>query len=277
VAYAETQNTPLTVMTYNVLCTNTDATPIAANIITANPDLIAFQELTPLLAEQLEQSIGARYPYRTPLHPECEVEVAIWSRYPLYAERVDADLQCRVHPAMMNLDGNLVRVVDVHAVACINCFVRRRLPERIRGNLAEYTSLLEMMVFTTPNPKTLDHSFRQRQDQIERVLELIEGQPEPLVLLGDLNSTPMHEVYQALSAHLRDAFPRGDLDQGYTYPATKGRTYGIPHLGPMVRIDHIFHSDDWWSEAAWVAEWDGASDHRAVIARLRLITADGKP
>ncbi|MCK4449859.1 MAG: hypothetical protein KAX26_04635, partial [Anaerolineae bacterium] len=43
----------LTVMTYNVLYTVTDAAPIAANVTGANPDLIAFQELTPNLAQQL--------------------------------------------------------------------------------------------------------------------------------------------------------------------------------------------------------------------------------
>jgi endonuclease/exonuclease/phosphatase (EEP) superfamily protein YafD len=42
----------------------------------------------------------------------------------------------------------------------------------------------------------------------------------------------------------------------------------------VVRIDHIFHSEDWRAEAAWVGEWDGSSDHLPVVARLRLLTAD---
>ncbi len=256
----------LTVMTYNVLYTNTDAAPIVASVTAANPDLIGFQELTPLLARQLEQEIGARYPYRTPLHPAtCHAEVAVWSRYPLQAESVDEEILCRVRPVVVEVKGQRVRVVDVHA-----------------------------WPYTTLDQEDVERGFRWRQEQIEWVLKTIAGKPEPLVLLCDLNSTPMHEVYRTLTTfetghsdgtlstlenghsdgtlttHLVDSFRAAGWGLGHTFPATGGRAWGIPHPGRLVRIDHIFHSDDWQAEAAWVGEWDGASDHRPVVARLRL-------
>ena len=248
VARAGTDVPTLTVMTYNVLYDNTDAAPIAANITRANPgvDIIAFQELTPLLARQLEQEIGTTYPYRTFMHAaDCHAEVAVWSRYPLQVEAVDEDVLCRVRPVVVDFNGRPVRVIDIHA-----------------------------WPFTGIDQESVERSFRWRQEQIELVLDMVESQPEPLVLLGDLNSTPTHEVYRTLSTHLVDAFREAGWGLGHTYPATGGHFWGTPYPNRLVRIDHIFHSDEWRAEAAWVGEWDGFSDHRPVVARLRLPRAD---
>jgi len=246
VARAGANDPVLTVMTYNVLFTNTDATPIAANITSVNPDLITFQELAPQLAQQLEQAIGAHYPYRTPLHPaECHAQVAVWSRYPLQVEPVDEDVLCRTCSVVVDFDGRAVRVVDVHA-----------------------------WPFTGFDQESIERSLRWRREQIELVLGTVEGQPEPLILLGDLNSTPLHEVYQMLSDQLVDSYREAGWGLGHTFPTTGGRLWGIPYPDRLVRIDHILHSDDWRAEAAWVGEWDGFSDHRPVVARLRLPRPD---
>jgi len=246
VAQAGTEFPSLTVMTYNILYTVADAAPAAANIMGASPDLIAFQELTPLLARQLEGEIGDIYPYRTPLHlDDCFAEVAIWSRYPLQVEGVDEDLLCRVRPAVIDFNGRPVRVVSVHA-----------------------------WPFTGLDREKVERSFRWRQEQIELILDTVAGQPEPLILSGDFNSTPTHEVYHKLSTHLKDAFREAGWGFGHTFPATGGRAWGILYPDRLVRIDHIFHSDDWGAEAARVGDWDGASDHHPVIARLRLRQRD---
>jgi vancomycin resistance protein VanJ len=245
VARAGSESHDLTVMTYNVLYTATDAAPIVATIARATPDLVAFQELTPLLATALEEEIGAHYPYRTPMHPSCRAEVAIWSRYPLRVEDVGQDVLCRVRSAVVDLGGQFVRVVDIHAWP--------------------YTGL---------DRESVERSFQWRREQIDWLLAFVEGQPEPLILLGDMNSAPTHEVYRTLSARFEDAFREAGWGLGHTFPATGGRFWVIPYPDRLVRIDHIFHSDDWRAVKAWVAEWDGYSDHRAVVARLRLQRAD---
>jgi len=245
VARAGTEGPALTVMTYNVLFTTADATPAAATITSADPDLVAFQELTPSLAQQLEQEIGTRYPYRTPMHAGCPAEVAIWSRYPLQVEDVDEDVLCRVCSVVVDLGGRATRVVNAHAWP--------------------YIAL---------DQESVERSFRWRQEQVELVLDMVKGQPEPLVLLGDLNSTPMHEVYRTLSTHMVDTFREAGWGLGHTFPATGGRFWGLPYPSRLVRIDYIFHSDEWRAEAVWVGEWDGSSDHRPVVARLRLPRGD---
>jgi vancomycin resistance protein VanJ len=243
VVHAEADLSILTVMTYNVLYTIQDAAPVAASIARAEPDLIAFQELSFPRARTLEHLIGDRYPYRTSLHPDvCYTAVAIWSRRPiLQVEDVDHEVLCRMRSVVIDLDGQPIRVVNVHAWPYIDI-----------------------------NRESIEQSLGWRREQIDLILDMVEAQPEPLVLLGDLNSTPMSEVYETLSVQFTDAFTEAGWGFGHTFPAEGGRVWGIPYLARMVRIDHIFHSAEWRAEEAWVAEWDGASDHHAVVARLRL-------
>jgi endonuclease/exonuclease/phosphatase (EEP) superfamily protein YafD len=128
--------------------------------------------------------------------------------------------------------------------------------------------------YTGLDRESVERSFQWRREQTELVLDMIEGQPEPLILLGDLNSTPMHEVYGMLSVRLVDAFREAGWGLGHTFPTQGGRLWGVPYPGRLVRIDHVFHSAEWRAEDAWVAEWDGVSDHHPVVAALRLSQDD---
>ena len=245
VVRAEAEGTALTVMTYNVLYTTTDATPIADTISGADPEVVAFQELTSLLAKQLETAIGDRYPYRTPLLSECRAQVAVWSAYPLLSEPIGGEFMCRMQTALVYVDGRPVRVASVHAWP--------------------YMSMDRVSV---------EQSFLRREEQIKSLLDSVEGKSEPLILLGDLNSTPLHDVYQILSARLTDAFHETGWGSGHTFPATSGRSWGIPYPSRLVRIDYILHSNHFKTEEAHVGDWDGSSDHLPVIAWLRLAHAD---
>jgi endonuclease/exonuclease/phosphatase (EEP) superfamily protein YafD len=238
------EDTPaLTVMTYNVLYTSEDAAPVAATIAQAEPDLIAFQELSYLRAQALAQMMGERYPYRTPVvADQCYVQVAIWSRYPiLMVEDVDPDVFCRLRSVVIDFDGQPVRVIGVHA-----------------------------WPYTGVDRESVERSFRWRQEQIDLILGMVAGQPEPLVLLGDLNSAPMSEVYGTLSARYTDAFTKAGWGLGHTFPAESGHWHRVPYPDRLVRIDYVFHSAEWRAEKSWVAEWDGFSDHLPVVAKLRL-------
>jgi endonuclease/exonuclease/phosphatase (EEP) superfamily protein YafD len=168
--------------------------------------------------------------------------VAIWSRYPiLRVEAVDPDVVCRLKSVVIDFNGKPVRVVNVHA-----------------------------WPFTRSDQESIERSFRWRQEQIELIFSMVEGQPEPLILMGDFNSAPMSDLYQTITDRYADAFTKAGWGLGHTWPAEDGEWYHIPHPARLVRIDYVFHSDEWRAEEAWVAEWDGASDHHAVVARLRL-------
>ncbi len=245
--YAGDEAATLTAMTYNVLYTVDDAAPVAASVAQANPDVIAFQELPHPRAQALAQKIGERYPYRTPVVADrCYVQVAIWSRYPiLRIEDVDPDVFCRLRSVVIDFEGQPVRVIGVHAWP--------------------YTGL---------DRESVEQGFRWRQEQIDLILDTVAGQPEPLVLLGDLNSAPMSEVYGTLSTRLTDAFTEAGWGLGHTWPAEGGHWYRVPYPARLVRIDYVFHSAEWRAEESWVGTWDGASDHLPVVARLRLASSE---
>jgi vancomycin resistance protein VanJ len=237
----------LTVMTYNVLYTIADAAPVAASVAQVDPDVIAFQELSYPRAQALTQMIGERYPYRTPVvADQCYVQVAVWSRYPiLRIEDVDQEVFCRLRSVVIDFEGQPVRVVGVHAWPYMGI-----------------------------DRESVERGFRWRQEQIDLILDMVAGQPEPLVLLGDLNSAPMSEVYGTLSARLTDAFTEAGWGLGHTFPAEGGRWWRVPYPARLVRIDYVFHSAEWRAEEAWVGAWDGVSDHHPVVARLRLSSSD---
>ena len=122
----------------------------------------------------------------------------------------------------------------------------------------------------------MEYAFERRMEQIESVLGFVEGKREPFILLGDLNSTPLHEVYRTLSMRLTDAFQEMGWGFGHTWPATNGRAWGVPYPSQLVRIDYIFHSDQFRTEAAYVGEGAGSSDHRPVVARLRMAALESR-
>jgi endonuclease/exonuclease/phosphatase (EEP) superfamily protein YafD len=195
----------------------------------------------PPLLQRLEQEIGTLYPHRTPVHDECRFDVAIWSRYPLQVESVYEDTPCHVRSVIVDLDGQAVRIVDVHA-----------------------------QPFSGINRESIERSFYLRERQIDRILDTTRDQPEPLIILGDLNTAPTHQVYRTLSTHLSDAFRVAGWGLGHTYPATGEYFWGTRYPSRLARLDHIFTSEQWQATAAWVGDWDGSSDHLPVIAQLRL-------
>ena len=242
--HASNEDTTLTAMTYNVLYTTDDPAPIVDTIAQAEPDVIAFQELSYLRAQAVAEHIGTQYPHRTPMQAEhCHAQTAIWSRYPIVAiETVDPEVQCRISAVVIDFNGQHIRVVNLHA-----------------------------WPFVGVAREQIEQSFGWRQEQITWTLKRFGGQPEPMILLGDLNSTSASEVYRQLDAQYENAFTVAGWGLGHTYPSQPSQLWDLSYPARLVRIDHIFYSDAWRAESAWVAEPDGTSDHLAVVARLVLI------
>ncbi|NLF01061.1 MAG: hypothetical protein GX601_08810 [Anaerolineales bacterium] len=241
IASSEGETPAVTVMTYNVLADRTEVALTLQAIQRAQPDLIGFQELRLQVARELERHLEDEYPYRTRVPLGCGAGVAIWSRYPLESEQIDFPAPCQLQSALVDLGERRVRVVNVHAQS-----------------------------HTSWRPRRVERNFALRREQIETILAYVEGRPEPLILMGDMNSAPMHEVIQLLTARLHDAFSDAGRGFGHTFPATSGRLRGVYYPSRLMRLDYVFHSDAWTAERAWLAEWDGYSDHLAVLARLRL-------
>ncbi len=116
----------------------------------------------------------------------------------------------------------------------------------------------------------LGHDARQRLAHIEELLgpEWLGGprQSGPLVICGDLNSSPRGRAYRRLARRFRDA------QVGLVRHRAK-RTYFSRY--PWVRIDHVFVNRHWEVVAAEVPRADlavRASDHLPVVVDLRLVS-----
>jgi len=106
---------------------------------------------------------------------------------------------------------------------------------------------------------TYRHDFRARAEDAERLRRVLDAEPHPFLLCGDLNSTPHHWTYAHLGRGLVDAFGQAGRGWGATYHDRL----------PLVRIDFILASPHWRAISAGVPR-GLASDHRSVVARLAL-------
>lgn len=113
---------------------------------------------------------------------------------------------------------------------------------------------------------------RERRAQAGALLggDWVERCRPPYAVVGDLNSVPRGFVYRSFAARLRDAHLAG----------TQGKpTATFPSRRPLLRIDHIFVSDDIEVSGAAVVRSplaSVASDHLPLVARLRIPAQEGK-
>lgn len=98
-----------------------------------------------------------------------------------------------------------------------------------------------------------------RSAEVAALREVLARETRPYVVVGDLNSVPGQRVYNALASEHADAYAKARWTPGFTFHARL----------PFVRIDYVFASPHWEVVDADVLPGI-ASDHRAVVASLRL-------
>lgn len=115
----------------------------------------------------------------------------------------------------------------------------------------------------------LTYSDERRGNQINDLRDQLRQESDPVLVLCDCNMTDQSDDYRAMNDLLDDSFREAGTRMGFTFPATF-RSYGrfLPYL---VRIDYIWHSDQFVALDARVADNSGTSDHRPVIAELSLM------
>lgn len=109
-----------------------------------------------------------------------------------------------------------------------------------------------------PYARQYQQAYRDRAWEAEKIRSLIEEEELPVLLTGDLNSTPYSWVYRHLRGGMQDAFRVAGLGWGGTYHT----------FLPLVRIDYVFVSQEWEVVRARVPDV-ALSDHRPVVAYLQ--------
>lgn len=109
------------------------------------------------------------------------------------------------------------------------------------------------------------NAYGVRAWEMGEIRKMIEGEDLPVIVFGDLNSTPHNWVYGQMAEILRDVFRVAGDGWGMTYHTRL----------PFARIDHIFVSDEWEIVDADVVD-AYLSDHLPVVAKLRWKKGGGR-
>lgn len=245
--------TPLRVMTFNHLFTNAHIPAVVAALRNSQADLIALQELSPLVANAARRELTDRYPYQVllPDHDNGADGIGLLSRYPLTVRPLRSDFPMQV--ASVQLPGQRVTVINVHPST------PQVLYRRVRH-------LLDLPVLT-------GYATDQRQEQLAAILALVDRAEGPLVVLGDFNTGDREADYAAFAARLQDAYRATSDGFGFTFPNHQ-RVKRLPVPFPMVRIDYIWTGQGVTPVRTAVECGDTGSDHCSVMADLRVRALD---
>lgn len=230
----------LTVMSYNLLVFNQDVDSVVQSILEADADLVGFQELSPSMAQALDDRLADVYPYRV-----LDVENGALSRYQLrrVAQTLPGVWGEPSPPQVyrVSVAGRELTWIDAHQFS----------PITLGGGYAARALLTERR--------------RQSRTIADYARHEIDVAGRPVLLTTDLNATDQSAVHAIISEVLRDAWREAGFGLGFSW-----RYEGQHWTGWVANIDHIFCSpDQLWAEDARLGRWDGQSDHRPVVARLR--------
>jgi endonuclease/exonuclease/phosphatase (EEP) superfamily protein YafD len=249
-AKPEVQNPALRVMTYNVLGMHNHAGPVIEVIRGQDADVVFLQELNPFMAASIVQDLSNIYPYRI-LDPEEGVAgTGTLGKYPLHltGETLPRKWVGVPQIMMMEWQGEQVTLVNFHMWATH---------------------------FAPPDMVTAN--FRAREAQAQALADFARGVETPLIAGGDANASDLSDAYQIVTGDLSDAWREAGFGFGNTFPGSDIPGSSRPHVGPwpvpmwLARIDYVFHSDEWITLQAWMAPFDGVSDHRGVVVEVMLV------
>ena len=231
----------LRVMSYNVNLKNEDNIKHMAELIRAqSPDILALQEMVPKVGQPLQAELQADYPYQQVDETPWLVRV-VMSRYPI-----------QTTSSQLN-------------------------DERVQQVLIE-TPAGPVMVFNLHPPPAITGGWVDQHQIFQLVAQVVSETDEPILLLGDFNSTPFSQNYYLIDNLLTDI--QTEVGQGFalTFPNVKKASTPerswiarlILHTPPLVRIDHIFVSEQFRPISIEVLSETAGSDHYPQVAEVAL-------
>ncbi|MBR9859758.1 endonuclease/exonuclease/phosphatase family protein [bacterium] len=99
----------------------------------------------------------------------------------------------------------------------------------------------------------------RRAVQVERILEIVDESPYPVIILGDFNDTPQSFAYQRLKGSRKDAY------------VTNGSGIGATYLKPfpLLRIDFMLY-DPIFDCKSFESSNEIESDHKLLVAEFKI-------
>ena len=240
----ETDAPTLRFVTLNQLANNEDVERIIDAVTAHGADVIAIQELSPVVADALAELEDYPHqvlnPYET-LGREPSIGLGVVSRYPL--EAVDYDPATRVQEVSLRLEDRNVTIINVH-------------PPTPFGNDLPNDVLLSTV-------RSYDSSVRN--DNLAGILEQADEAQKPVVILGDFNLSDFEAAYRDFAAEFENVYRTAEGGFGFTFPANRA----LPPF-PFIRIDHIWVSEEMTPLRAGTDCQETGSDHCLVWGEVAL-------
>ncbi|MCB0212133.1 MAG: endonuclease/exonuclease/phosphatase family protein [Anaerolineae bacterium] len=224
------------VMSYNVWGRNRNIDDMADIIRQEQPDVLFLQEIYGSKAKSLRKELQNLYPDQKRYYYTMDEAYGqgIISRYPLTPLGTSFD-QGRAQKAIMHTPDGDIQVWNIHL----------------------------------KQPRYWSLHYRQVVNLVQKLADI----DQPLIIGGDFNTTEQSEVYKMIDHYLDNAHWEAGWGFGFSYPATSPAVKGvtIPVPTSMLRIDHIFHNDHFFTYSAKTLSNSGGSDHYPVVSELSLI------
>lgn len=177
---------------------------------------------------------------------------AILSQHPvLSSEQFDlGDGEIPQQRAIIEIDGRQIAVYSIHLYLPVGAVPRLSLPVNY------YTR------------GVFGYDDTSRNTQIRNLIGRLKDEPLPYIVAGDFNMSDQTSIYGDLAAVMGDSFREAGRGLGASWPVVQA--LGFPGLiPPLVRIDYIWHSDEFRALEAAQGPYLG-SDHLPLYANLAL-------
>ncbi len=221
--------TDLRVLTCNLYNGSADSDALAAVLASTAPDVVAAQELAPNAADVITAALPHGH-----LEPATNsTGIGIATRYPGTVRPFPMEqrhgLSAVLEPADWPLLQTALEIVTVH--------------------------------LANPLDRPFSHTRGLRRSQVASIVGHVARTAQPLMVIGDLNATPVWPVYRRLTRVMRD----GVHDTG-----TVKRTWGPRWWSPrLLRIDHVLVRGGVRVTRAEVVTIRG-SDHSGLVVDIEV-------
>lgn len=240
----------LRVLTYNIDFGFEERRAVIAEIVAADPDVIALQAFDQRIVGPLAAALPGRHTHRFD-------EFFVSSRYPI----VDA-----YHPPALADETacGFVRVTVDSPLGLVDVYVThpvspRRGFEAIRGRNGLRHGLASGEAFSEAGPRRVARNTDVRIRQVEALAAHARAATHPVIIAGDTNLPGLSPLFRRELGDFKDGWREVGAGFGYTFPAHRWM--------PWLRIDRILAGKGLRFVDFTVGDRRG-SDHLGVWATL---------
>lgn len=156
---------------------------------------------------------------------------------------------------LMKVEKDTINIINVQLQSI-------RLEDDELESMTSLKSIINLPVKMTSIYSKLKRGFEWREEQVEKLNQLITYSNYPVILCGDFNDTPSSFTYREISKLLDDAF------------LEKGNGFSFTYAGnlPFLRIDYVMVSDELKINSYTLID-ETFSDHYPVSVEVKFSTS----